>query len=66
MRAETTTSPRAAAAPRRRELAAAIQRRSYERVFFVPLGGYRQIRGERERLRGVVPAPFLVFWGMEA
>lgn len=49
-------------AGKRRQLAASIQKLSYEQVFFVPLGGYSKYKGYGKRLANMVDAPLPLFW----
>ena len=46
----------------RREVAAAIQRRNYEQVIYVPLGGYSKFKGYDAKFADMVDAPIPLFW----
>lgn len=46
----------------RRDIANAIQRRSYEQVMFVPLGGYSKFKGYNAKFADLVNAPIPLFW----
>ncbi|WP_139208576.1 ABC transporter substrate-binding protein [Achromobacter sp. NFACC18-2] len=46
----------------RRELALAIQRRNYEQVMYVPLGGYSKFKGYNAKFADLVDAPIPLFW----
>lgn len=46
----------------KREIAAAIQRYSYEKVIFVPLGGYSKFKGYDAKFADMVDAPIPLFW----
>lgn len=46
----------------RRELAQAIQRRNYEQVMYVPLGGYSKFKGYNAKFADMVDAPIPLFW----
>ena len=46
----------------RRELALAIQRRNYEQVMYVPLGGYSKFKGYNAKFADMVDAPIPLFW----
>lgn len=43
-------------------LAAAIQKLSYDQVFFVPLGGYSKFKGYDGKFANMVDAPLPLFW----
>lgn len=47
---------------KRKQIATAIQKLSYEQVFFVPLGGYSKYKGYSKRLANMVDAPLPLFW----
>lgn len=47
---------------KRRQIAASIQKLSYDQVFFVPLGGYSKYKGYSKRLANMVDAPLPLFW----
>lgn len=46
----------------KRAIAAAIQRRSYDQVTFVPLGGYSKFKGYDAKFADLVDAPIPLFW----
>lgn len=45
-----------------KRVAAEIQRRAYEQVMFVPLGGYSEFKAYDKKFDGMVPAPLPLFW----
>jgi len=46
----------------KRDIAAAIQRRNYEQVIYVPLGGYSKFKGYDAKFADMVDAPIPLFW----
>lgn len=46
----------------RRDIATAIQRRNYEQVMYVPLGGYSKFKGYDAKFADLVDAPIPLFW----
>lgn len=46
----------------RRDIANAIQRRNYEQVMYVPLGGYSKFKGYDAKFADLVDAPIPLFW----
>jgi peptide/nickel transport system substrate-binding protein len=49
----------------RRELAAAIQRRAFETVPYIPTGQWTQMTAYRKNLKGVISAPAFLMWNIE-
>jgi peptide/nickel transport system substrate-binding protein len=50
---------------RQKEIAAEIQKRAYELVFYIPTGMYRRPRAFRTNVKGLLIAPATVFWNAE-
>jgi len=55
---------RAGTLEEQREIAAQIQERANELVFYVPLGTYRTYTAYRDNVTPPLPAPVPVFWGV--
>jgi peptide/nickel transport system substrate-binding protein len=49
----------------RRQLAAAIQRRAFEVVPYIPTGQWTQMTAYRRNLKGVISAPAFLMWNIE-
>ncbi|MBV8121288.1 MAG: ABC transporter substrate-binding protein [Alphaproteobacteria bacterium] len=49
----------------RRQLAAAIQKRAFEVVPYIPTGQWTQMTAYRSNLKGVINAPALLMWNIE-
>ena len=49
----------------RRQLAAAIQRRAFETVPYIPTGQWTQMTAYHRNLKGVISAPSFLMWNIE-
>ena len=50
---------------KQKELAAAVQKRAYEMVTYIPLGEYFQPSAVRKNVTGMLPSPAYVLWNVE-
>jgi peptide/nickel transport system substrate-binding protein len=50
---------------KQKDIAAEIQKRAYELVFYIPLGTYYNFGGHRSNVSPMVPAPVSTYWGIE-
>jgi peptide/nickel transport system substrate-binding protein len=50
---------------RQKALAEQIQKRAYERVFYIPLGTYFDYTPHRSTVSGIVDSPIVVLWGLD-
>ncbi|MDE1570018.1 ABC transporter substrate-binding protein [Aquabacter sp. P-9] len=50
---------------RQKAIAAEIQKRAYDLVFYIPLGTYYDYEGFRSNVSGYVPSPVMVMWGVD-
>lgn len=50
---------------KQKEIAAAVQKRAYEMVHYIPLGEYFQPTAYRKNIEGLLPSPAFVLWNVE-
>lgn len=50
---------------KQKEIAAAVQKRAYEMVHYVPLGEYFQPTAHRKEVVGLLPSPAFILWNVE-
>ena len=50
---------------KQKQIAAAVQKRAYEMVLYVPLGEYFQPSAVRKNVKGTLPSPAVVLWNIE-
>jgi peptide/nickel transport system substrate-binding protein len=52
-------------AAKQKEIAAAVQKRAYEMVHYIPLGEYFQPSAYRKEVTGLLPSPAYILWNVE-
>src|SRR5690606_5716950 len=50
---------------KQKEIAAAVQKRAYEMVHYIPLGEYFQPTAYRKEVVGLLPSPAFILWNVE-